>query len=181
MECGIVLFQKVDRRTQCLKRTGAGGRPARAATSTEASASARRDGRAVFSGRLKRTERRAARESREADENTADPEVGQPGTKRLTEKYGDALLCVRFRYDAAARQRLKTVELIVEKEEWAPPPPRYTAEALVPLKINIADIRARQQAKTAGGRWNPEKQLWFVKYGSIEGTTLEKHILIDTF
>ncbi len=27
---------------------------------------------------------------------------GQKGTKRLVEKYGDALLCVRYRYDAKA-------------------------------------------------------------------------------
>jgi hypothetical protein len=36
---------------------------------------------------------------------------GQRGTKRLAEQYGDALLYVRFRYDAESRQRLKTVEL----------------------------------------------------------------------
>ena len=40
---------------------------------------------------------------------------GQRGTKSLAKKYGDALLCVRFRYDAELRQRLKTVELIVER------------------------------------------------------------------
>ena len=33
------------------------------------------------------------------------------------EKYGDALVCVRFRYDAKLRQRLKTVELIVESTD----------------------------------------------------------------
>jgi hypothetical protein len=105
---------------------------------------------------------------------------GQRGTKGLLKKYGDALLCVRFRYDAASRQRLKTVELIVEKEEWTPPLSRYTADALVPLHINVADMQARLQAKAAGGRWNPEKQLWFVMYGNIAGTPLEKHIQVDT-
>lgn len=52
---------------------------------------------------------------------------GQKGTKRLTEKYGDALVCVRFSYDAELRQRIKTVELIVEKTDWTPPP-RYAAD-----------------------------------------------------
>ena len=46
---------------------------------------------------------------------------GRPGTKSLVKKYGDALLCVRFRYDAESRQRLKTVELIVERAKWTPP------------------------------------------------------------
>ena len=84
---------------------------------------------------------------------------GQRGTKSLTKKYGDTLLCVRFRYDAESRQQLKTVELIVEREAWTPPLPRYTADTLVPLHINVADMQARLQAKAAGGRWNPEKQL----------------------
>jgi len=37
----------------------------------------------------------------------------------------------------------------------------------------------REAAKTAGGRWDPEKQLWFVQYVKIEGTPLEKHIYVD--
>jgi hypothetical protein len=104
---------------------------------------------------------------------------GQPGTKRPVEKYGDSLLCVRFKYDAASRQRLKTVELIVERTEWSPPPPRYAADTLVPLRIEAVDIPMRLQAKAAGGRWNPGKRLWFVKYGKIAGTPLEKHLHID--
>ena len=105
--------------------------------------------------------------------------AGQRGTKSLSAKYGDALLCVRFRYDAKLQQRIKTVELVIEKTEWTPPPPRYTAETLVPLHIKADDMPARLLAKTAGGRWNPEKQLWFVKYGKIAGTQLEKHIRVD--
>jgi len=104
---------------------------------------------------------------------------GQRGTKSLSAKYGDALLCIRFRYDAKLRQRLKMVELIVEKTDWTPPRPRYDTETLVPLRIRADDMPARTQAKAAGGRWNPEKRLWFVKYGKIAGTPLEKHIPVD--
>jgi hypothetical protein len=104
---------------------------------------------------------------------------GQPGTKSLEKEYGDALLCVRFRYDEKLRQRLKTVELIVEKADWTPPPAQYTANTLVPLRIDAADMPMRLQAKAAGGRWNPEKRLWFEKYGKIAGTPLEKHIQVD--
>lgn len=104
---------------------------------------------------------------------------GQRGTKSLAKEYGDALLCVRFRYDAELRQRLKTVELVIERKEWAPPLPRYTADTLVSLCIKAADMQMRAQAKAAGGRWNPEKRLWFVKYGKIAGTSLEKHIYVD--
>ena len=104
---------------------------------------------------------------------------GQRGTKSLVKKYGDSLLCVRFKYDAEKQQRLKTVELIVETTEWIPPAPRYSEDTLVPLRIKATDIPMRLQAKAAGGRWNPGKRLWFVKYGKIAGTLLEKHLHID--
>jgi hypothetical protein len=45
---------------------------------------------------------------------------GQRGTKRLSEKYGDQLVCVRYRYDDATKKRYKTVELIVDVAEWQP-------------------------------------------------------------
>ncbi len=106
---------------------------------------------------------------------------GQRGTKRLAEKYGNTLLCVRFRYDAASGQRLKTVELIVERTKWTPPVPQYTADTLVPVRIEAFDMPMRSRVKAAGGRWNPEKRLWYVKYGKITGTELEKHIYVDAF
>lgn len=104
---------------------------------------------------------------------------GQRGTKRLAEKYGDDLLCVRFRYDAKRRQRLKTVELVVERTPWSPPKPEYADDETVHLQIRVDDMPARSQAKAAGGRWDPEKRLWRVKFGRIAGTALEKHIYVD--
>jgi hypothetical protein len=43
---------------------------------------------------------------------------GQNGTKRLVEKFGDSLLCVRYRYDESRGVRLKTVEIVVEEKAW---------------------------------------------------------------
>ena len=45
---------------------------------------------------------------------------GQRGTKRLSEQYGEQLVCVRYRYDDATKKRYKTVELIVDVAEWSP-------------------------------------------------------------
>ncbi len=102
--------------------------------------------------------------------------AGQPGTKSLVKRYGEALLCVRFKYDARTRQRIKTIELVVERKAWTPPKPTYTSDTLVPLRIEPYDMPMRQRAKAAGGRWNPEKRRWFVKFGKIAGTPLEKHL-----
>lgn len=104
---------------------------------------------------------------------------GQHGTKSLVKKYGDALVCVRFRYNPETKQRFKTIELIIESCDWSPPSPRFTNDTIMPLRINASDMAARNKAKAVGGRWNPEKQLWFVRYGNIVGTSLEKHIDVD--
>ena len=104
---------------------------------------------------------------------------GQHGTKALLNKYGDALVCVRFRYDEITNQRIKTVELVVEKSDWTPPPSRFTSESIVPLRIAASNMAMRNKAKATGAKWNPEKQLWFVTYGKIVGTELEKYIYVD--
>lgn len=105
---------------------------------------------------------------------------GQRGTKRLTDKYGDNLVCVRFKYDAISKQRLKTVELVIERTDWEPPPEKFTADTLVAIKVEGYETELRKLVKDAGGKWKPEKKLWYVRYGNIKGTPLEKHIYVDT-
>ena len=104
---------------------------------------------------------------------------GQKGTKRLLEKYGDSLVCVRYRYDEESRTRIKTVEIVVEKKDWTPPPPRLVSDKIVPVRIAFAESAFKQMAKAAGGRWDPEARLWFIPYREIKGTALEKHIVLD--
>ena len=104
---------------------------------------------------------------------------GQRGTKSLISKYGDDLVCVRYRYDPKTRQRLKTIELIIERKEWEPPPEKFSAETLVALKIEGYETELRKKVKEVGGIWKPDRRLWFVQYGKISGTILEKHIYID--
>ena len=45
---------------------------------------------------------------------------GQKGTKKLVEKYGASLLCVRYRYDEERGIRRTTVELMEEEVPWRP-------------------------------------------------------------
>ena len=40
---------------------------------------------------------------------------GENGTPRLVERFGDSLLCVRYRYDAIRGVRIKTAEIIVDE------------------------------------------------------------------
>ena len=98
----------------------------------------------------------------------------------MVEQYGDTLICVRYRYDAKARKQYKTVEIIVSESEWTPPPAKYTDGALVPLKIGINEFALQNQVRAVGGRWDKQQQVWFVPYGCISGTKLEKLIAVET-
>jgi len=106
---------------------------------------------------------------------------GQKGTKTLVEKYGDALVCVRYRYDKNSRIRLKTVELIIEKKEL--PPPRQRKEetdgTLVPVSIPYGARELGIIARAMGGAWDPDVKLWYIPAEKVRGTELEKHIILD--
>lgn len=104
---------------------------------------------------------------------------GQKGTKSLLDKYGDALLCVRYRYDEKSHVRIKTVELIVEKKPWSPSVKRFSESKLVPVRIAYGDTALREQAKAAKGKWDPKERAWFIQYGRIKGTDLEKFIILE--
>jgi hypothetical protein len=91
---------------------------------------------------------------------------GQKGTRRLVEKYGDSLLCVRYRYDEKRGVKLKTVEIIVEERPCSPTF-RYRDTDIVAVMVPYNEKTLREILKAAGGRWNPEEKLWRVRYGAI--------------
>ena len=105
---------------------------------------------------------------------------GQKGTKKFVEKYGDALVCVRYRYDARKHKQYKTVEIIVSESDWTPPPAKYPDSTLVRLKIGVMETALQSQIKAVGGRWDKDKKVWIVPYGCIRSTRLEKFIYAET-
>ncbi len=40
---------------------------------------------------------------------------GRKGTKEILKRFGPSLLCVRYRFDEARREHVKTVELVVQR------------------------------------------------------------------
>lgn len=93
---------------------------------------------------------------------------GQNGTKRLVQKYGDSLLCVRYRYDKIRDMRLKTVEIIVE-ERPGKGAPRLRDTDLVLVQVPYTMQSLRERLKGVGGRWDASDKVWRVCYGLIRG------------
>jgi hypothetical protein len=46
--------------------------------------------------------------------------------------------------------------------------------------IGFNEKALQEQARELGGSWDRERQLWFVRYGCIAGTKLEKLIDVET-
>lgn len=92
---------------------------------------------------------------------------GQAGTKELLARFGPSLLCVRYRYDEVTRQRLKTVELIVQRRSRPAEGPRPAARTVF-VRVAWSEIVLRQQVKAAGGRWDPAARLWVLRRDRAE-------------
>jgi hypothetical protein len=88
---------------------------------------------------------------------------GQNGTKELQRKYGDKLVCVRYRYDQLRQKRVKTIELIVDEKDWIPKE-FIASDKKVQLRIDYKEEELRNKVKTAGGYWDPETKAWQLTY-----------------
>jgi hypothetical protein len=104
---------------------------------------------------------------------------GQRGTKKLLAQYGERLVCVRYRYDGKRQKRLKTVELIVEEEDWTVPTPSPKKNDMVHIALTVQEVPLRQRVKRYGGRRNPQRGLWEIRYEHVLALGLQARI-IDT-
>lgn len=91
---------------------------------------------------------------------------GQAGTKKFTERYGDRLVCVRYRYDEAKSCRHKTVELIVETVAWTARGRRARRrdEEMVAVRIGYQETDLRERAKRLGAIWRANHRLWEMRW-----------------
>jgi hypothetical protein len=102
---------------------------------------------------------------------------GQPGTRQELKKYGDKLLCVRYRVDPSNSLKYKTVEIIESvipdrmKQKSIPPNKKFD------LRLNPYDSSLRKIVIQAGGHWNLKKRVWQLSYSQILNLGLEKHII----
>lgn len=75
---------------------------------------------------------------------------GANGTEKRKARYGDRLICVRYRDDPERRRRIKTVALVEEERAWMPPAALYLVE------IGWEEEALRERAKALGAPWKRE-------------------------
>ena len=103
---------------------------------------------------------------------------GQNGTKQLLKKFGDQLICVRYRYDKARKKSYKTVELIVDERDWIPSKV-VSVNKHVHIRIGFGETELREMVKITGGNWDEDKKAWHLSYRKVLEMGLERRIISD--
>ncbi len=122
---------------------------------------------------------------------------GQPGTGKYVEQYGDALVCIRYRYDADRNTRLTTVELITEERPWkkhtknqkniqqrsaiadtvSPDMTEFLQNQIMSVRIEYGEVDLGKFVKAAGGIWNREKRVWELAYKDVAALGLQDRVV----
>lgn len=93
---------------------------------------------------------------------------GEKGTRRLLRDWGERLVCVRYRYNAARNMRLKTVEIVVDEAAW-----KRKSDADCGVEVRSWEKELRDAIVAAGGRWNRELGMWILAKGKARRLGLE--------
>jgi hypothetical protein len=99
--------------------------------------------------------------------------AGMPGTVRLVERFGDALVVVRYRYDWTGLYRFTTVELLVETARVTRGPVLSRSFA-VRLKKDEGELI--RQSRALGARWNPGLLCWVMPGRAVQLLNLAKRV-----
>ena len=81
----------------------------------------------------------------------------QHGALKWAQRYGDSLVCVRYRHDARGQNRYTTVELVVDE---APVTRRARLNDTVRVRIAYSEEQLRHHARASGAQWERESRLW---------------------
>ena len=106
-------------------------------------------------------------------------QAGQPGTKKLVERYGDNLICVRHRYDDQNKRMCKTIEIIIEDKPWQENNKKIPKYESVDIRIGYNEIELRRRIKEYGGRWEPQRKVWQLPYEKVKELELLNRIVDD--
>jgi len=81
----------------------------------------------------------------------------QPGAQKLAQRYGDALVCVRYRHDPKGKLRYTTVELIVDA---SPVAFRAPPDKIVMVHIDFGNASLQRRSHALGARWDSRRCVW---------------------
>lgn len=100
----------------------------------------------------------------------------QHGTLKLQRRYGDALLCVRYREDARGQRRCTTIEIVIDE---GPVQRRLSDRSIVHVEIAWEEEELRRRAKRMGACWIPARRAWRMSYRTARALGLAERLVVE--
>ncbi|MCW5596166.1 MAG: hypothetical protein KIT42_09885 [Rhodocyclaceae bacterium] len=96
----------------------------------------------------------------------------QKGALRLAERFGDRLVCVRYRTDPESGRRFTTAEIVIEERAPIAPAPRHSL-----VRVGWKETELRRAIKEVGGVWLHDKKLWQVPRDAVKQLRIGKRVV----
>ena len=98
----------------------------------------------------------------------------QPGAKKLAQRFGDELVCVRYRQDPAAGHRYTTVEIVVDdgpilNDRRLPP--------VVYLRIAAGELALQRSVRQEGAEWDRQRRAWRISKEAMLRLQLQHRVV----
>jgi len=107
--------------------------------------------------------------------------LGERGTRKLADRFGARLVCVRYRKDPTVGKRCTTVELVVAEAPWTPCPrkPRANrpADEMVYVRVGFAEEALPAKMKALGAIWRPRDKVWELPWGMVRRLGIEDRVV----
>ena len=97
---------------------------------------------------------------------------GQLGALKFSRKYGDALVCVRYRLDGDGLHRYNTVDLIVDRVSIV-----KRVDQIVGVCILYEETTLQSAVRASGAAWDKPTKLWRMPYRVAIGLDLQDRIV----
>jgi len=96
------------------------------------------------------------------------------GAKKLANRFGDDLVCVRYRQDRESKRRYTTVEIVVDA---GPMPEDKRIPAQVLVRIGFDELDLRQAAMQQGAIWVAQQRAWRISREAVKHLQLHNRII----
>lgn len=108
---------------------------------------------------------------------------GKPGTLKYVRRFGDLLVCVRYRYDEKRGLRFTTAEIVVDERPWQGGVHMDLSQAHVEapesvlVRVGFHETLLRARVRGAGGRWDPKWKAWELPLEVVKRMGLEGRVV----
>jgi len=108
---------------------------------------------------------------------------GRPGTLKYVRRFGDLLVCVRYRYDTKRGLRFTTAEIVVDERPWRAGDSfdlslsRIDPPESVLVRVGYHETQLRARVRGAGGRWDPMQKAWALPLEVVKQMGLEGRVV----